>query len=1525
MADQQVILNKKNPVETNPVTEDVTDPKKYFIPPDSEPVVVDRTYAHVTSDDEREQTEIVPSIASAADIPVHPAALEPPFGHRTKPSVTWEEYQQKKLLAVKKDPTLAKYRDLLRLEVLKDGDKEVGVMFKQYNAEDELVDTFTFPAGSYTSKQINRLFHDTKSRMERKGVTTLGGMPGRRRTLARRITENLYRRTTEAPLWGAIMYSLSAGRTATIPGAILLAYNLSPTSWKEAFNIPEGFHGELYETEEVILWMDKVERNWRDGPIGDPDLGLFDKYGTLKPLTVDEVNENLDTVSPDWAITTSNLALEQLLTGGGFILGLKMNREFLKTLTEQADDVAVAFKNKHGREPNVLEAAKLLELRVKAIAQTSKEGKDWVSKRIQNLANVRNDLVFEFSRKFGKNFTAYGVTDGSFILSSYGLDKMADGGWDIGGGYNTMGAILTSITSGGVITNIGIPLVRGLAEPTITAATFPISWVGKIKDPKIVLSNAANRTRREDPDFIISLENKLNKNLQRGQKRIKVEDEHILKEMIEVRATTIAGGDPKKIRPLHREEARRAIIKENEGGIDGEKIISWLRGENTLEGLGLQGKHKEMARGFIKNFQLLSPDSQVALISHVKRATVVTDKLLELGIKDPEAGFGLLFGLNTLRAAEPDILMQGLARYAGKDKSGFWRKSLFKQVSLEEYYQTKMDYTRQLEDQYKRILMEMTKNQNLRNKGALGFIQTDVQEYLDDMGRMITKLGQENTASKKLLKKIGSLTIEDGKNIIDDPRFHDKVEQYIKAIKKIDPNAEEVFALAKQFEAKKILSGKNLVRAIQEAKTGSQKEAATGRAIALPIINKMKNLRDEKNRLYALAREQSGSVQVDSTRLYDDLTEMFALQSKAKKFKESTDDVELDIRDVFNATANAYFVKLSKEIPEMSSKNVDEFIKIFARKNGDGELLPKIMGDSASKLRYMMDNNVLAVPAHLKPAFTMGVGDLKDMRMALNALANRSKGEGQTTTQAFRSLGLEDIVKRVDSELDDLALAGKYDSKLWDEGDAANMIYHDAKATRLIRDTVGTRHRFMTDTKEWYYKTPVEEWGNKIFNNPLKAQSVYDDIERVFGSDKKAYDNIIEAINQHALSLIQHEAFDSKLAAMVQIGRKGKLIADPDREYEKGARFIKEKIKMIEALELASGGKFNFKHAYNFSKKLTDLAMKDKSIIKKLKEADVKRAKYQDTFNDLYIKDKGLFVKRLEKLGMDIEKWTENPQAFLTAFQSGSIKKARDAYKRQHAWQGRGKAEKQFDAMIHSFFVEGFTKAFTGRTGTIRVVSKSLSGKPQQFGGGFGSKGVLDQFETDKMLDGQAVIDFLADNGDLIKKYIPDIEIDKLRYIVDATAMRQVVPATAGVENITSGLTKLTIGSYVSRLYAVSSGRTGLTYVGVEALVVQLQRHEVEVMAALMMNPQASRAIAKIISSGKPIPATIESSKVAWLPELLGQIDALIEEQLFEPVVIEESTLFEPTTMASMEPTNQPTSEVAMLNSMQQNIGGANA
>ena len=95
----------------------------------------------------------------------------------------------------------------------------------------------------------------------------------------------------------------------------------------------------------------------------------------------------------------------------------------------------------------------------------------------------------------------------------------------------------------------------------------------------------------------------------------------------------------------------------------------------------------------------------------------------------------------------------------------------------------------------------------------------------------------------------------------------------------------------------------------------------------------------------------------------------------------------------------------------------------------------------------------------------------------------------------------------------------------------------------------------------------------------------------------------------------------------------------------------------------------------------------------------------------------------------------------------------------------------------------------------------------------------------------------------MIKEFLPEVNVDAFREIAEAISLKEAGKFVnpQGVQDITKGLPALTVGSYVSRLYAVSSGRTSLKYVGAEAMVVQLKRQQIAVIARRFISLSDSR------------------------------------------------------------------------------------
>ena len=137
----------------------------------------------------------------------------------------------------------------------------------------------------------------------------------------------------------------------------------------------------------------------------------------------------------------------------------------------------------------------------------------------------------------------------------------------------------------------------------------------------------------------------------------------------------------------------------------------------------------------------------------------------------------------------------------------------------------------------------------------------------------------------------------------------------------------------------------------------------------------------------------------------------------------------------------------------------------------------------------------------------------------------------------------------------------------------------------------------------------------------------------------------------------------------------------------------------------------------------------------------------------------------------------------------------------------------------------------------------------------------------------------------------------------------------------TKGVPSFTIGSYVSRMNALAQGRTGIRYIGAEALVVQMKSNELATVAGLLLNPKATEKIADIIKSGKPLSGSLAVPEIAWLPKLLGESSAIFENFLEDKEYISQN----PSKLYDQIPpigSGGIIRERELLKEMQQNIGG---
>ena len=921
-----------------------------------------------------------------------------------------------------------------------------------------------------------------------------------------------------------------------------------------------------------------------------------------------------------------------------------------------------------------------------------------------------------------------------------------------------------------------------------------------------------------------------------------------------------------------------------------------MRGETTLDDLNLPPKQIRAAEDFMKNLDSLDPKTRLEVIKHVTQSLKVATRLREMGMSDPEQGFGLLFGLNTLRAIEPEMIMQGVAR-RGKGGAGL-KESLLKQVSLEDYYATKVRHTKQLQKHFEELLA--VKRKNLIGAAQRGeTIRTEVDSHIAEVRDMLGILKKEQIQSVQLLKDLNGYNIERAGDLLGDKVTQEQIERNIKIMEELDP--ENAMRQQKKYSEAYVKETNNQIDIMKQAAEVAKQTESANKVIVSTITKRIKDVAKVKNDLYTEAGDAAVNQIVDGTQLVRELSKTLDNISSSEQFAGGIQGVVSDLDDILAEPAKIYIANAAKNanISEIDFKNgIAEAIK-QGDKNLTTEAVSKIVNSPTKLLMYLSDaeTEVGGLLSEI-PAFKFSGKDLKNIELGLTARINKG-GEfsfGQSAKQKYQLL---EIVDQVKTQIKDLEDSGNLDMTKWNKANAENVKYHDMLATDIVSKTWGTRVRSVGPEENWQYKTKQEKWANKIIGaeDVELAKRTYDEIDMIFGNSAQGK-QFTQAFNYYMVARVQDnfskgvnikkmepEKIISYGSQEIKQLNKGAQKVIPNKNFEAMDRTL----NFIRRLEEKSDGRFNFERAYNFEGKLTNSIKKSKSSLDSLEYAEGEVKKAKGTAEQLQKVDADQFEMIYKNLYDDYKSFKADPSVILGYMQSGNLTNMKKTF------VDAGMDGKVFDKHVHTLFVDGFLDKYVARTGQIAAEQG--------------------EFKNVNTLNGQEVIEFLEKNKKVIKEFIPDLNIEDISYLAQATALKQSgdVIEKEGIDSVTAGLTKLTVGSYVSRLYAVASNRTSLRYVGAEALVVQMKRDEVSTLAALMMNPKAAEKIAEIVKSGKPMSHRITTSEAAWLPNFIGEFQAISERYTDRALGYDEETKTQEKTSSSLPADEAMATETAFL------------
>ncbi len=1432
-------------------------------------------------------------------------------------------------------PLARKYRDNIKVKPLR-GENNQTIAYRVYlkDNNNDMLDAITYSLDEYSIEEINNMVDKAKKRIDKLDLIDLQSAPGQNPTFTRLATEALLRPAVSSPgpaiATAAVLAAPTAPVLAVVGGALVL--NLDPFGWFDgAFDLPAA--------EGVISGIEKGEIKFRsllgtdfykdlvNGPVEEL---VGDGKGDLDPMKLEVITAYLDRESSlPFHITAMNLALAEMPIVGGYVGGLFLNRAFIGELAKESQTIARAVKrnnlekavNKKGKRlysdkqidkimggtPDKYNA-KLEKHMPEYEADANTVGRrlgEWVKKTnkekygdkkfIFKLPAFKRTQVYEFSNRTGDSVKNLLGGEAIYYTAALGLDTFANESYGIGTFSNTAIAVSADILSGNVA-KVGMMTTRGA-----------VGILEQIVDP---ITKAF--TRRTDIQTMRAASETLSDGSMEG-----------FEALVKERAMQMArqeGVPANKFTEIHISNARAEIMKDFRGG---EQMFGslgkWLNGKYTLDDLNLTEAQKVAALKFKENFEQLSETSKERLIAQMDRAQVVYSSLKKMGIENPDKGFGLIFGLNTLRAIEPDLLQQGLQVSSDFGKKA--RGKFFNQIGLEEFYQKKNEYAIGLENYLKEVLAG--RNQALQSQsGRLDFLQKDVQEHIKEVQEMInvTKIEQEGRV--QMMGELIDFTIKEAKGLVHNSPMHQaKVSEYLRIIKSTNP--ELAADIQTKIEKRYRSSIKNLSNKIDQATDIESRRAATGKAVGTNLQNRLAKLQEDKDAAYKVAEEQLEKFEpVDGTDLFLNMkTTLDDVPVSEEARLAGITTIINPIEEIWGDIADKFLVSAQRELGLDSRKSFEKVIKSeLAAVGVKGEEATKLISNPVNLMEYMIKNE-LPMGALGVPKFNLSATDLKNVELGLKHYVR--KKQGNDTIQNYQAIKAGTIKNLVDEAVENAGL----NTDAYAKADEIATRFWEFKSTNIYEKTLGTRQRYFSNEQAWEYKNSIETWGDVIFNDPSKADQVYREVKRMFQGDPEGLKQIVTDINKQALTILTEDV--SKIDAddlglfkeiVTGIGKRRLVRRDPNVEggglaVGKLKNVTKEKLAIIRKMEEASIGDdgirlFNFDEAYNWNAKYRNWLKTDGDSIAQMEKLDNLRTEGNAAFKAMYKEEWNQMKKLLDDELQTFKDFRDNPQRLLDSIQSGNIANFKSQYVALQKSKGitSQAAEKKFNKAIHGLFVEGFISKYVTPSGQLKIKGDDIVG------------GRVGEFETVGALSGMDTLDFLNKNENMIRQYIPEVNLKAFREIAEAVSLGEAgkFVSKEGVVDITKGLPALTVGSYVSRLYAVSSGRTSLKYVGAEAMVVQMKRQEVAVIATLMMNPKSAERVAELIKSGKPLSTQLISSEASWLPKFIGEVDAMHEMMFGDE---EGSDVMQvPQGQARIE--SILPQQTAMLNTMQQTLGG---
>ena len=1492
-------LNKNEAVDNNVVTDNVLNEqmKALEVPVENQQVAENVPVEEAVVEPKVETTEVKPEVKTDVTPPAPSTSdAEVLFAAETpEPTkfVTPEDAKdiRKEYFKKRAKETIRKAsKPNLTFKALKDDNgKIVNYVMKLYSAPDEngkikVLDRYVVSA-DIPKERLEEIYRVTRDRINKLDLKTLGTAEGRPATIASYVSDYM----TFGP--ESIKYAVGAGAIIANPvvgGAAVVGtfgldhfYDFIPTT-EEVFQGADIAQrvGIFKGVKATFGDVETAKKVLQDGKINEY---ITDEKGNYKPLLLSDLADKFGRREDVPAkLLAINLAIEGVTFPGAFIAGLFANRK----AWNEVGDIAVESEKLVRRElaergitraPTIYELSKTIRVKLKDLSQTRKEGGDKITRLSEPFSRFKRDQIYQMRKERPQWWGGAALAEGAYGGTAYLLDRSME--WHVGGGLNTAGAIVATFTSGGIYRALD-NLARGIGIASTHIINPFIKPFGKFD-----VNTATNLAYKEYG----------------GKEGF---DQAVLQ-----RAKKETGGvEPDEV-DLSRVE--KEMIQEFRGGLSLDGFAKVLRGDENLANLGLTSKEIKQGEKFIKSFSELSPLSQSRMLKFIDYSTKVVNDLRDLGIENPETSLGTLFNLNVLRGIEPDLFA-----FKAKRSSSF-RTGMLAQAGLEDYFQQKQELAEQLDIVLQDVLSGINKKLTT-GEGRAETIQTEVRYFVNELKLMQRTLADEAVDSADKLEDAINLEIDNF--VLGNAAVDHSIRDLIASIK-ITSGQKKAIEFLEKYDAKRIEAAAEMNDIAKEAFNVNpiKAKSTNSKNIASIIIDQKNALKDAKDTLYTEANALDKVV--NGNGFY------FALKDKINRsasqdFRENIGDTQKALDNLFGEAAQDYFNVIKKEEGLTDTQFNDYLREVFKEAKMEPAEIEQAMKSESFILETLMEKDISIDGISKIPSFYLSAKDLRNIESGLNARMRLLKPQIKDL-KAFQHFGLQDIKRSIDIEYkkleDDPDI--KLNREILNQANEANVKYYNALESNLLKKTWGTRGRYRPEPEyigSHEYNLQPEKWADQIFSNPDDAAGVYRDIDTLFqGADPKLKAEFEEAINLHALTLVQKEIVEAsprdleKLLAgkTINVPTDDVNVTDVIEVFQEpatiGTANLNKKMRIIDALEEASidpvtkRKRFDFMEARDFDTRLQKAVDQSDTLAKDLVDAQTTMNKTKKVLKGK-INNRIKFLKD-EVLGGDLQKlsrYQADPQNLLIDLQSGVLKDVQDNI---ISLNNPKKLEK-FNEAVHTLFVQGFMNRFAS-VGDLMIREGE-------------SRSVYNlSMES---------LEFLKSNKKIIKDLFGKrINIDDLVLLGENAALTSARKGvdTSLIDTPTKGLPQLTIGSYVGRTNAVAQGRTGLKYIGAEALVVQMKSNEMASIAGLLLNPKATEKIADIIKSGKPLSGSVNVPALVWLPQLMGESMALFENYLENKEYISQN----PSKLYDQIPpigAGGIIRERELLQQMQQNMGG---